>query len=83
MAKKKTAWQQSEFGKIKWVNVFNAFYHTLAVVLPASVAYIKLGRLPNETEFYVLLSIALTAFGASIAKAISTNSKGQPFKGEQ
>ena len=28
----KSAWQKSEFGKIKWVNILNAAYHAVSAV---------------------------------------------------
>jgi hypothetical protein len=76
MATKKTSWQKSEFGKIKWVNIFNAVYHaviavgTLYFAEPASTLQ-TLGILGASTFFF------------SVFKGASTNSEGVPFKGEK
>ena len=83
MATKKTAWQKSEFGKIKWVNVFNAFYHAILVSLPQASTLFALGRFPTVAECYIIGSSVMVAFFGSLFKGMYTNSQGQPFKGEQ
>ena len=76
MAKKKTAWQQSEFGKIKWVNVFNALYHSIIAVGTLYFA-------EPTSSIDTLIILAASTFFFSIFKGASTNSEGKPFTKEQ
>lgn len=76
MATKKTAWQKSEFGKIKWVNIFNAAYHAVIAVGTLYFAEPKSG-------IDTLAILFGSTFFFSVFKGVTTNSQGQPFKGEQ
>ena len=76
MATKKTAWQKSEFGKIKWVNVFNALYH--AVIAVGTLYFAE-----PTSSIDTLVILAASTFFFSVFKGASTNSEGIPFKGEK
>jgi len=79
MATKKTAWQQSEFGRIKPVNIFNAAYATFVAVIPMWLSLMPV--LTNE-EYTAIGITAASVFFGSIFKGMNTNSKGQPFTKE-
>ena len=72
---KKSAWQKSEFGQIKWVNVFNGLYH--AVVAVGSLYFLE-----PTSELNTLVILGASTFFFSIFKGASTNSNGIPFKKE-
>ena len=72
----KSAWQKSEFGKIKWVNIFNAAYHS---VIAVGTLYFAEPKSALDT----LAILFGSTFFFSVFKGITTNSQGQPFKGEQ
>lgn len=72
---KKSAWEKSEFGKIKAVNVFNAFYHGVAAA--GTMYFVE----PNTSIRALVILFASTVF-FSIFKGVKTNSKGQPFTKE-
>lgn len=80
---KKSAWQKSEFGKIKAVNIFNAAYHSLMSLIPQILTFVGMGRMPSDSEFYLGLSVVASVFLGSIFKGLNTNSNGTPFKKEQ
>ena len=72
---KKSAWQKSEFGQIKSVNIFNGAYH----------AIISMGTLyfaEPTTTLQTLAILGASTFFFSIFKGSKTNSKGQPFTKE-
>lgn len=73
---KKSAWEKSEFGKIKAVNIFNAFYH--GVIAAGTMFFAE----PTTSIKALGILFASTAF-FSIFKALGTNSKGEMLKGEQ
>ena len=73
---KKSAWQKSEFGQIKWVNVFNAIYHS---IIAAGTLYFAE---PSST-IQTIVILAASTFFFSIFKGATTNSEGQPFRKEQ
>ena len=79
---KKSAWEKSEFGKIKAVNVFNAFYHSIIAAIPSVLTFLGMGRMPNDSELWLSVSTVAAVFLGSIFKGVSTNSKGQPFTKE-
>ena len=72
----KSAWQKSEFGKIKWVNILNAAYH--AVIAVGTLYFAE-----PKSELDTLAILFGSTFFFSVFKGITTNSQGQPFKGEQ
>ena len=72
----KSAWQKSEFGKIKWLNIFNAAYH--AVIAVGTLYFAE-----PKSELDTLAILFGSTFFFSVFKGITTNSQGQPFKGEQ
>lgn len=72
----KSAWQKSEFGKIKWVNIFNAAYHAVIAVGTLYFAEPKSG-------IDTLAILFGSTFFFSVFKGVTTNSQGQPFKGER
>ena len=72
----KSAWQKSEFGKIKWVNILNAAYH--AVIAVGTLYFAE-----PKSELGTLAILFGSTFFFSVFKGITTNSQGQPFKGEQ
>lgn len=78
----KSAWSKSEFGKIKAVNIFNAFYHAIMAAIPSILTFLGMGRMPNDGELWISASTVAAVFLGSIFKGISTNSKGQPFTKE-
>jgi len=79
MAKKKTALQRSEFGKINLVNVFNAVYHGLNAGLTACLAlYITQGYLSRENIIATVATFLTTVLG-SIFKGMNTGQSGIPF----
>jgi hypothetical protein len=73
MATKKTAWQQSEFGKIKPVNIFNAFYHALIAVGTLYFA-------EPSSSVQTLCILGLSTFFFSIFKGATSDTNGIPFK---
>lgn len=79
MVKKKSSWSQSEFGKIKLVNIFNAVYHTIVAVIPM---WLSLAPIITEEKVNAIAIVAGTVFFGSIFKGMSTNTKGQPFTKE-
>ena len=79
MATKKTAWERSEFGKIKLLNLFNALYHALMVAIPALIVFLSIGMIPNTEEIYITISTVATAFFGSLFKGMFTNENGKPF----
>ena len=72
----KSAWQKSEFGKIKWVNILNAAYH--AVIAVGTLYFAE-----PQSALGTLAILFGSTFFFSVFKGITTNSQGQPFKGEQ
>lgn len=72
MATKKTAWQQSEFGKIKAVNIFNAVYHALIAVGTLYFA-------EPEASVQTLCILGASTFFFSIFKGATSNANGVPF----
>jgi hypothetical protein len=73
---KKSAWQKSEFGKIKAVNIFNAAYHALIAVGTLYFA-------EPTTTLQTLAILGASTFFFSVFKGVSTNSNGKPFTKEQ
>jgi hypothetical protein len=73
MATKKTAWQQSEFGKIKPVNLFNAAYHALIAVGTLYFA-------EPASSIQTLCILGASTFFFSIFKGATSNANGVPFR---
>ena len=74
--------KKSEFSKINGVDLLNALYHALAAVTFPLVGYLALGRLPNESECFILASVFVGAIAADIFKRSVTNSDGNAYKKE-
>lgn len=70
--KKKSAWEQSEFGKIKPVNLFNAMYHALIAVGTLYFA-------EPASSIQTLCILGASTFFFSIFKGATSNDKGIPF----
>lgn len=73
---KKSAWEKSEFGKIKAVNIFNALYH--GIIASGTLYFAE----PNTSIRALVILFASTVF-FSIFKALGTNTKGELLKGEK
>lgn len=72
---KKSAWEKSEFGKIKAVNIFNALYH--GIIALGTMYFAE----PTTSIRALAILFSSTVF-FSIFKALGTNSKGDILKGE-
>jgi hypothetical protein len=72
MATKKTAWQQSEFGKITWVNAFNAVYH--AVIAVGTLYFAE-----PASSIQTICILGASTFFFSIFKGATSNANGVPF----
>jgi len=72
--------KKSEFGKIGKTDLLNALYHAIGAFIFPAIAYLSGGRLPTVSEWYILLSVLLSAFCADIFKRSLTNSDGEAFK---
>lgn len=72
---KKSSWSQSEFGKIKLVNIFNAMYHALI-----AVGTLYFAEPTSSVQTLCILGASTLFF--SVFKGMSTNTKGQPFTKE-
>ena len=73
---------QSEFGKIKLVDVLNAIYYFIGTTITAILAYLQIGRLPTTTELVIAISTALAPAFLSIFKSAAKNSEGKLLKKE-
>ena len=74
--------KKSEFGKIKPTDLLNALYHAIGAVAIPFFGYLSTGRMPTESELYILLSVFGSALFADIFKRSVTNSEGKVFKKE-
>ena len=79
--KKKSAWQQSEFGKINAKDLINGVYHGLAAIGGGLVAILGDGKVTTE-EWKILLGTFIGAYFLSIIKGAAKNSKGELLKKE-
>ena len=70
--KKKSAWEQSEFGKIKPVNIFNALYHALIAVGTLYFA-------EPASSVQTICILGASTFFFSIFKGATSNKSGVPF----
>jgi len=82
-AKKKTAWERSKFGKITWVNFFNALAHGVGTFGTTFFALLNLPQLLTDfklTMWQAFVSASLAGTGAFVFDIIKrlgfpTNSK--------
>ena len=75
--------KQSEFGKIKGVDLLNALYYFIGAVATAVIAYLEMGRLPSEKELIIIVGMALVAPVQSLFKRAIKNSDGELLKKEK
>lgn len=72
--------KRSEFGKISGVDLLNALYHGIGAVIVPLVGFLGMGRLPETSELYILLSVFIGAISADIFKRGASNSNGEFMK---
>lgn len=82
MATKITKKKRSEFGKLSGVDLLNALYHGIGAVLVPFAGFLGTGRLPEESELFILLSVFVSAISADIFKRGVSNSNGEFMKKE-
>jgi hypothetical protein len=72
----------SEFGKIKIVDVFNALYYFIGTFLFAISGFLTIGKIPNLQELLPIFGTSLTPALLSIFKSFAKNANGEIFKKE-
>lgn len=72
----------SEFGKIKFVDFLNAIYYFLGTFLFGVSGFLTIGKVPTMQELLPICGTALTPALLSIFKSLAKNSDGQVFKKE-
>ena len=75
--------KKSEFGKIKAVDLWNALYHAIGAVAVPFFGYLGMGKMPVQSELFILLSVFGSAFFADVFKRSVTNSSGESFTKEK
>ena len=75
--------KRSKFGKISGIDLLNALYHGLAAISVPLVGIIGAGHFPTNSEWMLLLSVALGAIFGDIFKRTATNSSGDVLKKEK
>lgn len=75
--------KQSEFGKIKGVELLNALYYFIGGVITATLTYLQLGRIPTTEELIMITGFSLVAPVQSIFKKMLRNSEGELLKKEK
>lgn len=74
--------KKSEFGKIGGVDLLNALYYFIGVLLLNGTTLLSIGFMPTSKEIMPLVGSALSAGFLSIFKNIVRNSDGEYFKKE-
>ena len=74
--------KNSEFGKIKIVDILNGLYYFLGTFAFAISGYFTIGKIPTLDELLPIIGTSLTPALLSIFKSFAKNSDGQVFKKE-
>jgi len=75
--------KQSEFGKIKWVDVLNAIYYFVGTLFSLVLMYLQASsKLPSVAEFTAMIGTAALPAFLSIFKSATKNSDGRLLKSE-
>jgi hypothetical protein len=74
--------KKADYLNVSGVDFLNALYHALIACTIPFAGYLSAGRLPTQTEWYIILGASLSAFIGALFKRGVTNSQGDLFTKE-
>ena len=72
----------SEYLSVNGADLLNALYHAIIACAIPFIGFLSAGRMPTQSEWYVILGATLSAFIGALFKRGVTNTEGNLFTKE-
>ncbi|MDD4991863.1 MAG: hypothetical protein PHR83_06480 [Paludibacter sp.] len=74
--------KKSDFMTIGGTDLLNALYHAIIASAIPFAGFLSAGRMPTQSEWYIIMGATLSAFIGALFKRGATNSQGELFTKE-